>query len=114
MLTTRVHKNTVLFSFEKEAGGFEKVSFKLKEQLLNYLRHPYTNLLIDFRNFSAFNEEALDVLRAGQRLSKLTHCQVTLFNVGSDALNLMRNENADHHFFFGDRPKPFSEGILLV
>jgi hypothetical protein len=114
MLKTRVHKNTVLFSFENEKGSIDKVAHKLKEQLLNYLRFPYTNLMIDFRNFSAFNEEALDVLRAGQRLSEITHSQVTLFNVGHDALKLMRNENADHQFFFGDQPKPFSEEILLV
>ncbi len=114
MLKARVHKNTVLFSFEEEQRGDLDIAPKLRKEMLNYLRLPYTNLLIDFKNFRAFNEEALHVLEAGQRLSELNHCQVTLFNVGFDALQLMRNKKADHHFFFGDRPKPFSEELLLV
>lgn len=114
MLKTRIHKNTVLFTFENEGCGVDKVENKLREQLQSFLRFPYTNLLIDFRNFNAFNEETLEVLKAGQRLSELTHCQVTLFNVGQDAKKLMRKKKADNQFFFGDLPKPFSEEILLV
>ncbi len=114
MLKTTIHKNTVLLTFEKENSISDKIAQSLKKQLMLFLKFPYTNLLIDFRNFNAFNEEALDVLKAGQRLSEHTHCQVTLFNVGKEALKLMRNKKADHYFFFGDRPKPFSEDILLV
>lgn len=114
MLKARVHQNTVLLTFEQEQAPVINLVGSLKNELFRYLRMPHTNLLIDFKNMVAFTEEALDALEAGQRLSELTHCQLTLFNVGKEALKLMRRKKADHHFFFGDRPKPFSEEILLV
>jgi len=51
---------------------------------------------------------------ASYRLSEMNRSQVSLFNVSEKVLNAMKSHNIDSHFFFVDRPKPFSEDLLMV
>jgi len=114
MINIKHIKNTVLLSFNKEVELKNSVSRKFKEEVLDLLTHPFTNLFVDLTKVKNVDEDGLNALMASYRLSEMNQSQVNLFNVRDNVLKAMHNKKLDSHFYFVDRPKPFSEDLLMV
>ncbi len=114
MIKIKTYQNTILVSFEKEAKINTNESTKFKQELINVLTHPYSNVMVDFGEVNEINLDTIDALIAGQRLSEMNQGQVSLFNVGEKVYKKFRSANVDHLFFFCDIPKPFSEELLIA
>ena len=114
MLSIKQIKNTVLLSFDKEVELNNSVSKKFRQEVLDLLTKPFTNLFVDLTKVKNVDEEGLNALMASYRLSEMNSSQVSLFNVRENVLKAMHQRNLDSHFYFVDRPKPFSEDLLMV
>lgn len=114
MLHIKQIKNTVLLSFDKKVKLDNSNSKSFKDEILNLLTKPFTNMFVDLMKVERVDEEGLNALLAGYRLSEMNQSQMSLFNVSENVLNAMRRSNLDSHFYFVDRPKPFSEDLLMV
>lgn len=114
MLSIKQIKNTVLLSFDKEVELNNSVSKKFRQEVLDLLTKPFTNLFVDLTKVKNVDEEGLSALMASYRLSEMNSSQVSLFNVRENVLKAMHKKKLDSHFYFVDRPKPFSEDLLMV
>ena len=114
MINIKQIKNTVLLSFDKKVKLDNTTSKTFKEEVLNLLTRPFTNLFVDLTKVENVDDEGLNALMASYRLSEMNQSQVSLFNVSENVLKAMRRSNMDSHFYFVDRPKPFSEDLLMV
>ncbi len=114
MIKIKEFKNTTLVSFEKQESLDEKTSNHLKFRMMDILKHPFTNLIVDLDKIEKVDDEGLSALMAVQRLSEMNQSQLSLFNVKESVLQFMRKHELDSYFFFCDRPKPFSDDLLMV
>jgi anti-anti-sigma regulatory factor len=114
MIRTKQFKNTVLLSFDKNVKLDLSNSRSFKDEVLNLLTKPFTNLFVDLECVEKVDAEGLNALLASQRLSEMNRSQLSLFNVKEDVLKQMKKYNLESLFFFCDRPKPFSEDLLMV
>ncbi|MEN8251415.1 MAG: STAS domain-containing protein [Bacteroidota bacterium] len=114
MIRVKVFKNTTLVSFEKEESLNVKTSDAFGARLMDILKKPFTNLILDLDKVEYVDSEGLNALMASQRLSKMNQSQLSLFNVKEGVLKKMKKHNLDNYFFFCDRPKPFSNELLMV
>ncbi|NPA37610.1 MAG: STAS domain-containing protein [Chlorobi bacterium] len=114
MLRIKQIKNTVLLSFDKNVKLDNSTSKRFKDEVLNLLTKPFTNLFVDLTKVENVDEEGLKALMASHLLSEMNNSQVSLYNVSDKVLKAMRMKNLDTHFYFVDRPKPFSEDLLMV
>ncbi len=114
MIRVKVFKNTTLISFDKKASLDLNNSKSFRGEMMDILKKPFTNLFLDLDQVEDVDPEGLNALLAGQRLSEMNHSQLSLFNVKESVLNTMKKHNLDRIFFFCDRPKPFSEDLILV
>jgi len=114
MLSIKQIKNTVLLSFDKKVKLDNSLSKEFRDEVLSLLTKPFTNLFVDLTQVENVDDEGLNALIASYRLSEMNRSQVSLFNVSENVLKAMRRKNMDSHFYFVDRPKPFSEDLLMV
>nr|WP_319401641.1 STAS domain-containing protein [uncultured Carboxylicivirga sp.] len=114
MIKIKVFKNTTLVSFEKKENLDIKNSGDIKSRLMDILKRPFTNLIVDLDKVEKVDDDGLNALMAMQRLSEMNQSQLSLFNVKEGVLKAMRKHELDGYFFFCDRPKPFSDDLLLV
>ncbi|WP_075591643.1 STAS domain-containing protein [Labilibacter marinus] len=114
MINIKTHCNTILVSFDKSSKLNRNNTDEFKRQLISKLTSPFSNIIVDFNEVSEINQETIDALIAGQRLSKMNRGQVSLFNVKEQVYKALRLAKVDHLFFFCDQPKPFSQNILLA
>ncbi len=114
MIRVKVFKNTTLISFEKKENLDLRTSKDFKSQLMDILKKPSTNLFVDLEKVEEVDTEGLNTLIAGQRLSEMNQSQLSLFNVKESVLKSMKKHELDSYFFFCDRPKPFSDNLLMV
>jgi len=114
MIQVKVFKNTTLISFEKKENLDLKTARDFKNQMMDILKKPFTNLFVDLEKVENVDAEGLSTLMAGQRLSEMNQSQLSLFNVKEGVLKSMKRHELDSYFFFCDRPKPFSDDLLLV
>ncbi|WP_430810410.1 STAS domain-containing protein [Carboxylicivirga sp. 1411-1] len=101
-------------SFERKESLDLTTSYDLKNQMMAILKKPFSNLFIDLEKVEQVDAEGLNTLIAGQRLSEMNQSQLSLFNVKEDVLQAMKQYGLDSYFFFCDRPKPFSDDLLMV
>ncbi len=101
-------------SFERKENLDLNTSEAFKRQMMDILKRPFTNLFVDLEKVEYVDAEGLSTLMAGQRLSKMNQSQLSLFNVKEEVLKSMKKHHLDTYFFFCDRPKPFSNDLLLV
>ncbi|MBS2100301.1 STAS domain-containing protein [Carboxylicivirga linearis] len=113
-MNIKVFKNTTLVSFEKEENIDLKNSGDLKSRMMDILKRPFTNLIVDLEKVEKVDDDGLNALMAVQRLSEMNQSQLSLFNVKEGVLKSMKKHELDRYFFFCDRPKPFSDDLLLV
>jgi len=114
MIRVKVFKNTTLISFDKVEVLDLRTSKAFRKQMMDILRRPFTNLIVDLEKVTDVDVEGLNTLIAGQRLSEMNQSQLSLFNVKENVLQIMKKHNLDRYFFFCDRPKPFSDDLLVV
>ncbi len=114
MIKIKTYQNTILVSFEKNTSLNSKDTNLFKEELINVLIHPYSNVMVDFGQVNEINADTIEALIAGQRLSEMNRGQVSLFNVGEKVFKKFKLANVDHLFFFCDIPKPFSKELLIA
>jgi anti-anti-sigma factor len=114
MIRVKVFKNTTLISFEKKEKLDLKTSNDFRNQMMDILKKPFTNLFVDLEKVENVDAEGLNTLMAGQRLSEMNQSQLSLFNVKEEVLESMKKYDLDNYFFFCDRPKPFSDDLLMV
>ncbi|MCU4166693.1 STAS domain-containing protein [Carboxylicivirga caseinilyticus] len=114
MIKIKVFKNTTLVSFESKENLDIKNSGDLKSRMMEIMKRPFTNLIVDLEKVEKVDDEGLNALMAVQRLSEINQSQLSLFNVKEGVLKSMRKYDLDHYFFFCDRPKPFSDDLLMV
>jgi len=114
MLNIKQISNTVLLSFDRKIKLDNSNSKSFKDEVLNLLTKPFTNLFVDLNKVERVDEEGLNALLAGYRLSEMNQSQMSLINVSENVLSAMRKSNLDSRFYFVDRPKPFSEDLLMV
>ncbi len=114
MIRVKVFKNTTLISFDKQESLKLKTSRQFKNQMMDILKKPFTNLFVDLEKVENVDAEGLNTLMAGQRLSEMNQSQLSLFNVKEEVLKSMKKYDLDSYFFFCDRPKPFSDDLLMV
>ncbi|TRX71820.1 STAS domain-containing protein [Carboxylicivirga sp. M1479] len=114
MIRIKVFKNTTLISFDKQESLDLRTSRQFKNQMMDILKKPFTNLFVDLEKVENVDAEGLNTLMAGQRLSEMNQSQLSLFNVKKEVLNSMKKYDLDSYFFFCDRPKPFSDDLLMV
>lgn len=114
MMKIKVFKNTTLVSFESKESLDVKTSDDIKFRMLDILKQPFTNLIVDLDKIENVDDEGLNALMAVQRLSKMNRSQLSLLNVRESVLEFFRKHELDSYFFFCDRPKPFSDDLLLV
>jgi len=114
MLNIKQIKNTVLLSFDKKVRLENSISKEFKDEVLGLLTKPFTNLFVDLTKVENVDDEGLNALMASYRLSEMNRSQVSLFNVSENVLKAMQKKNMSSHFYFVDRPKPFSEDLLMV
>ena len=114
MIKIKVFKNTTLVSFEKKESLDIKTSGDLKSRMMDILKRPFTNLIVDLEKVEQVDDEGLNALMAVQRLSEMNQSQLSLFNVKEGVLRSMKKHELDSYFFFCDRPKPFSDDLLMV
>ena len=101
-------------AFEKK-GNLDLITCgDFKNQLMNILKKPFTNLFVDLGKVEQIDAEGLNTLMAGQRLSEINQSQLCLFNVKEGVLSSMKQHKLERCFFFCDRPKVFSNSRLLV
>jgi anti-anti-sigma regulatory factor len=114
MIKIKTYRNTILVSFE-DCTRLNKIdSYNFKQELINKLTYPYSNVMVDFHMVEEINSDTIDALIAGQRLSVMNRGQVSLFNVEEKVYKSFKTANVDHLFFFCDLPKPFSQEILMA
>ncbi len=114
MIKIKVFKNTTLVSFDKKENLDLNTSKDLKSSMMDILKQPFTNLLVDLEKVEKVDDEGLNALMAVQRLSEMNQSQLSLFNVKEGVLKSMKKHELDSYFFFCDRPKPFSDDLLMV
>lgn len=114
MIRVKVFKNTTLISFERKENLDLNTSKDFRNQLMDILKRPFTNLFVDLEKVEHVDAEGLNTLMAGQRLSEMNQSQLSLFNVKEGVLDSMKKYELDNYFFFCDRPKPFSDDLLMV
>ncbi|MBR8536905.1 STAS domain-containing protein [Carboxylicivirga mesophila] len=114
MIRVKVFKNTTLISFERKENLDLNTSKDFKNQMMDILKRPFTNLFVDLEKVEHVDAEGLNTLMAGQRLSEMNQSQLSLFNVKEGVLKSMKKYDLDNYFFFCDRPKPFSDDLLMV
>jgi anti-anti-sigma regulatory factor len=114
MIRVKVFKNTTLMSFEKQENLDMNTSGSFRNQMMDILKQPFTNLFVDLGKVEDVDEVGLSALIAGQRLSEMNQSQLSLFNVKENVLQSMKRHELDRYFFFCDRPKPFSDDLLMV
>ncbi|MCU4177103.1 STAS domain-containing protein [Carboxylicivirga sp. N1Y90] len=114
MIKIKVFKNTTLVSFDKKENLDIQTSQDLKSRVMDILKKPFTNLLVDLDKVEMVDDEGLNTLMAVQRLSEMNQSQLSLFNVKENVLKSMKKHELHNYFFFCDRPKPFSNDLLLV
>lgn len=114
MIKIKTYSNTILVSFDKCNRLSKAHSFEFKNELLKKLAYPFSNVIVDFNQVKEIDIDAIDALLMGQRLSEINKGQVSLFNVKEKVLKAFRSANVDHLFFFCDRPRPFSEKLLIA
>lgn len=114
MIRVKVFKNTTLISFDRRESLDLRTSRDFKNELMDILKKPFTNLFVDLEKVEKVDAEGLNTLMAGQRLSEMNQSQLSLFNVKEEVLKSMKKHELDKYFFFCDRPKPFSDDLLLV
>ncbi len=113
MIKVKTYNNTILVSFE-ESKLQENKTADFKNQFLKKLTSPYSNLMIDFSGVNEIDQDMINALIAGQRLSSMNKCQVSLFNVKEEVYKTLFEAKVDHLFFFCDLPKPFSQNLLIA
>ncbi|MCW3804263.1 STAS domain-containing protein [Plebeiibacterium marinum] len=114
MIKIKTYQNTVLVSFD-EARNKESIdSVEFKNELIQKLTHPFSNIMVDFAQVNEISAATIDALIAGQRLSEMNKGQVSLFNVKEKVFKMLRSAKVDHLFFFCDIPKPFSSDLLMA
>ncbi len=101
-------------SFDKKESLDLQTSKQFKNQMMDILKKPFTNLFLDLEKVENVDAEGLNTLMAGQRLSEMNQSQLSLFNVKEEVLKSMKKYDLDSYFFFCDRPKPFSDDLLMV
>lgn len=114
MIKIKVFNNTTLVSFEEGEKLSVGNSTQLKSQIMDLLKQPYTNLIMDLEKVEGVDDDGLNALIAVQRLTEMNKSQLSLFNVKEDVLKTMIRHELDSYFFFCDRPKPFSDDLLMV
>jgi len=114
MVRIKVFKTATLISFAKAEKLDSATSQTFRSQMLDILKRPYTNLFVDLEKIENVDAEGLHTLMAGQRLSEMNQSQLSLFNVREDVLESMKKHDLDQYFFICDRPKPFSDDLLMV
>ncbi|WP_430813060.1 STAS domain-containing protein [Carboxylicivirga sp. RSCT41] len=114
MIQVKVFKNTTLISFDKKESLDLQTSKQFKNRMMDILKQPFTNLFVDLEKVENVDAEGLNTLMAGQRLSEMNQSQLSLFNVKEGVLKSMKKYDLDSYFFFCDRPKPFSDDLLMV
>ena len=114
MLRIKQIKNTVLLSFDEKVKLDNSNSKNFRDEILNLLTKPFTNLFVDLKGLENVDEDGLNALLAGHRLSRINSSQLSVFNVRDEVLKAMRKHNLDSYLYFVDRPKPFSEDLLMV
>ncbi|TLX77464.1 STAS domain-containing protein [Labilibacter sediminis] len=114
MIKIKTYSNTILVSFDKCARLSKAHSFQFKNELIKKLTNPFSNIIVDFNEVKEIDSDTIDALMAGQRLSEMNKGQVSLFNVKDKVYKSFKSANVDHLFFFCDRPKPFSENLLMA
>ncbi len=114
MIRVKVFKNTTLMSFESKEKLDVNTSKDFRSQMMDILKRPFTNLFVDLEKVESVDAEGLNTLMAGQRLSEMNQSQLSLFNVKEGVLQAMKMYELDNYFFFCDRPKPFSDELLMV
>lgn len=114
MIRVKVFKNTTLISFERKEKLDLITSKDFRNQMMDILKKPFTNLFVDLEKVENVDAEGLNTLMAGQRLSEMNQSQLSLFNVKEEVLKSMKKYDLDNYFFFCDRPKPFSDDLLMV
>lgn len=114
MICVKVFKNTTLISFDNQSTLDVSNSKSFRGEMMGILKKPFTNLFLDLEKVENVDPEGLNALLAGQRLSEMNQSQLSLFNVKESVLKTMKKHNLDRLFFFCDRPKPFSEDLILV
>jgi len=101
-------------SFDSKESLDLKTSKHFKDQMMGILKKPFSNLFLDLEKVENVDAEGLNTLMAGQRLSEMNQSQLSLFNVKEEVLEAMKKYELDSYFFFCDRPKPFSDDLLMV
>ncbi len=101
-------------SFDKKENLDLNTSKVFKDQMMDILKRPFSNLFLDLEKVEHVDSEGLNTLIAGQRLSEMNQSQLSLFNVKEEVLLAMKKHSLDQYFFFCDRPKPFSDDLLMV
>lgn len=114
MIRVKVFKNTTLISFERKEKLDVNTAKDFRVQMMDILKRPFTNLFVDLDKVESVDAEGLNTLMAGQRLSEMNQSQLSLFNVKEGVLQSMKKYDLDSYFFFCDRPKPFSDELLMV
>ena len=114
MLNIKQISNTVLLSFDKKIKLDNSNSKSFKDEVLSLLTKPFTNLFVDLNQVEKVDEDGLNALLASHRLSRMNQSQVSIYNVSAEVLKAMQRSNLDSRFYFVDRPKPFSEDLLMV
>ena len=71
MIKVKTYSNTILVSFENTAQLDKGSSSELKKELISKLTSPFSNIMVDFNEVKEINQEAIEALIAGQRLSKM-------------------------------------------
>lgn len=114
MIKVKTYSNTILVTFNTCNRLSRAHSFEFKTELLKKLTYPFSNIIVDFNQVKEIDIDTIDALLMGQRLSEINKGQVSLFNVKEKVLKSFKSANVDHLFFFCDRPKPFSENVLMI
>ncbi len=114
MLNITQISNTVLLSFDRKIKLDNSNSKSFKNEVLSLLTKPFTNLFINLNKVERIDENGLNALLASHRLSRMNQSQVSFYNVSAEVLKAMQRSNLDSSFYFVDRPKPFSEDLLMV
>lgn len=66
-------------------------------------------MLIVFHNPGIFNEEVFNEFKTRHVLLGLTHCQLILFDVRKDVLELIQSNIAESEILLCDHAKSFSQ-----
>ena len=114
MIRVKIYSNTALVSFDKEENLTKKTSGDFGERLMSLLKKPFTNLILNLEKVEKVDADGLQALLASQRLSEMNRSQLSLLNVKEGVLKTMKERDLDSKFFFCDRPKPFSNELLMV